>query len=63
MKILTIISGFWLWITNRNNTLSLNRMNKCIDCPFRKGLTCGECGCVLQAKTRLPEEECPKGFW
>lgn len=62
-KIWPIVLGWWLYVTNRNNTLALNRLNKCVNCPFRVGVTCGECGCFLQAKARIPEEQCPKYFW
>jgi len=38
-------------------------MDICIACPTRKNMRCGNCGCLLEAKTRLPEEECPEGRW
>lgn len=62
-KIGRIILGWWYWITNQNNELARKRLAHCLYCPFREGLICGECGCNLQAKTRLPEEECPKKIW
>lgn len=60
---ISIILGWWYWITNYNNWLAQDRLKYCSPCKYRKGMLCGECGCVLQAKARLKEEECPKGFW
>lgn len=62
-KIINIILGWWFWVTNRNNELAKSRLKVCADCSFRVGFTCGECGCVLQAKARLYDEECPLGMW
>lgn len=59
----SIILGWWYWITNANNKLAKERLSVCAVCPIRKGMLCGDCGCVLQAKARLEEEVCPKGFW
>lgn len=41
------------------------RMAICKDCPFFIKLTgqCKECGCIMEAKTRLPNAECPKHKW
>lgn len=58
-----IILGWWFFITNRNNDLAKKRLDVCVYCPYRVGVTCGECGCFLQAKTRVPEETCPKNLW
>lgn len=60
---MSIILGWWYWLTNFNNDLASKRLAVCVECPVRKGLVCGSCGCVLQAKARLPEEECPKKLW
>ncbi len=54
-----IILGWWYWITNANNTMAKERLKICTHCELRKGLVCGECGCVLQAKARLADDECP----
>lgn len=58
-----ILLGFWFWITNSNNELARKRLAECAGCEFRKGMTCGLCGCVLQAKARLKEEHCPIYLW
>lgn len=63
MKVFRILMAWWYWVTNRNNWLSKERLQHCAYCEFRKWFVCGECGCPLQAKSRLMEEECPKGKW
>lgn len=54
-----IILGWWYYITNKNNELARRRLSVCVDCPYRKWFACGLCGCGLQAKSRLHEEDCP----
>lgn len=58
-----IIVAWWFWLTNRNNKLAQARLLQCSDCEFRIWAVCGKCGCALQAKARLPEEECPADKW
>lgn len=58
-----IILGWWFWLNNQNNKIAQERLKICTRCPFRCGFLCCECGCVLQAKARLEDEECPKEFW
>lgn len=58
-----IILGWWFWVTNKNNPLAQARLNVCSNCEFRKWATCGRCGCVLQAKARIRDEECPEKKW
>jgi hypothetical protein len=51
--------------------MSLARQAICYQCPMlRRGIVdrCappfeGGCGCVIAAKTRIPEEHCPQGRW
>lgn len=62
-KIISIMLGWWFWITNRNNELARERLQHCAYCKYRRGVVCSCCGCVLQAKARIKEEECPKDFW
>jgi hypothetical protein len=62
-KIGRIFTGFYLAITNRNNEISNSRMRICVPCRIRKGIRCGDCGCLLNLKTRVEDEECPKGYW
>lgn len=58
-----IILGWWFWITNRNNKLAQERLAICMPCQYREGKFCGSCGCLLSAKARLPEEQCPYSKW
>lgn len=62
-KLSQILLGWWFWILNKNDVVATERLNICIPCEHRKFVTCAKCGCVLQAKVRLPEEACPVGKW
>lgn len=35
----------------------------CQDCPLFDGEQCGECGCLVMAKTALNTEKCPLNKW
>lgn len=41
------------------------RMSICIACPELIDLTkqCKKCGCIMTAKTKLPNASCPLGKW
>lgn len=62
-KLSNIFLGWWFWITNFDAPLAQERLRFCKDCPSRIGILCGECGCVLKAKARLMDEECPLDRW
>lgn len=62
-KLSRIILGWYFFLTNKNNELAQKRLKICAGCEFRKGIVCGICSCVLQAKARLPEEGCPAHRW
>lgn len=62
-KIISILLGWWFWITNKNNDMARYRLSVCSECPERRWASCGICGCFLQAKARIPEEQCPIGKW
>jgi len=38
------------------------KLRICYECPFRKDLRCGKCGCFIAAKTRS-SSKCPEGKW
>jgi len=40
-----------------------SRLAICENCEIREGKKCGDCGCYIEHKTRLANEECPKGYW
>jgi hypothetical protein len=35
----------------------------CMQCPHRKLIVCGKCGCPLKAKLRAPDSTCPDNRW
>lgn len=41
------------------------RMAICLECPELIKFTkqCKKCGCFMEAKTKLPNAECPLGKW
>jgi hypothetical protein len=41
------------------------RMAICLQCPELIKMTkqCKKCGCLMEAKTKLPNAECPLGKW
>lgn len=47
------------------NVISEKRLSICKECPKFISLTtqCLECGCIMQAKTKLPNAECPLHKW
>ena len=62
-KIQNIIRGFRLWLIGGEEQLRNKRMKVCKPCEHRRVNVCGECGCVLEWKTRVLEEDCPKNKW
>lgn len=61
-KIGFILTGYYVLIF-KSETEEIRRKRKiCSTCQFRKYFVCGECGCVISAKT-ASDDECPKGFW
>lgn len=44
-------------------TFSRKRLDICMACPDRTGVTCGVCHCFVRAKTKLVTEKCPQGKW
>jgi len=45
--------------------IAAQRFDICLECPQLIKLTnqCKECGCIMSAKTKLPNAECPLGKW
>lgn len=58
-----IIQGWWKFLFFKRSELAKERLKICFQCPFRKIVFCGVCGCELHAKAELEDEECPKGYW
>lgn len=44
-------------------TIAKERMDICNECPALKLGVCGECGCIMAAKTKLPNAFCPLHKW
>ena len=42
---------------------AVERKNICLTCEKRKGLFCGECGCVINAKVNCSMCDCPLEKW
>ena len=62
-KLHRILTGFYLVLTGHDSQNAIKRRLICKNCELRKGLVCGECGCFINAKVQLDEEECPVGKW
>lgn len=45
------------------STMQQLRLTICASCSDRQDAQCSICGCYLAAKTKLPNEHCPKGKW
>jgi len=39
------------------------RKETCEGCPSKRGIACGECGCLIEAKVLIKLESCPLGKW
>jgi hypothetical protein len=62
-KIYRIFMGWYYLLTNQKNKVAKRRLSICVDCAHMKIGVCNLCGCVLQAKARIIEEECPANKW
>lgn len=60
-KVVNIIKGFWFKLINKN--ANYKRLDICNACSYKDGKWCGICGCLLDAKTRVSSEHCPKKYW
>lgn len=67
MKIINIFVGWFNKIFKKNNRLSKYRMSICKECEFNvkflKEDICTQCGCFLDAKTRVRKEKCVENKW
>lgn len=63
-KVAKIATGYMYLAAGTNQALSEERMKVCRNCThLQMGMICAMCGCTVQAKTRLPEEQCPLKRW
>lgn len=68
MVILNIIKGWYYKIFNKHKELAKNRIAICNKCDYKVhidkvGDICNECGCVLDAKARVLDEQCELNKW
>lgn len=64
-KLKNIINGYKNLII-RDETmhpLYLSRLEICKTCPNNISGICKLCGCIIAAKARSPEEDCPGNYW
>ena len=67
-ELINIIKGWFFLIFNTNEQLARKRIaicRKCKSCSHIDilGDICNECGCVLDAKTRVKDETCELNKW
>ena len=67
-KIINIIKGWWFYLFNKNEQLANKRISICKKCEYcvhieSLGDICDECGCILDAKTRVEDEKCELNKW
>ena len=66
-KILNILKGWYYKLFNKEEHLANKRLPICRQCPHKiniaLGESCGLCGCVLDAKTRVKDEHCEIDKW
>ena len=67
-KIINIIKGWYYRLFNKNVQLAKKRIAICNGCKSRihidmLGDICDECGCVLEAKARVIDENCELNKW
>lgn len=68
VKLIHIIKGWYYYIFNKNEQLARKRIAICKKCKScmriaRIGDICAECGCVLEAKARVKDEQCELNKW
>lgn len=68
MKIRNIIQGWRNFILDlfsdiRYHKEFTERMEVCKQCEDNMAGICKHCGCILKAKTKAEDEECPTGKW
>jgi hypothetical protein len=66
-KILNIIIGWFRKIFELKEDMASIRLNICNHCPHKintpLGDACSLCGCILDAKTRVEDEQCDLDKW
>lgn len=68
VKLRNIIKGWYYNLFNKNEELARKRISICKKCKScvhieMLGDICDECGCVLEAKARVKDEQCELNKW
>lgn len=67
-KPITILKSIWFNLTNKNERLAKKRLDICNQCDKKinikyVGDVCDICGCILDNKTRVKDENCDLCKW
>lgn len=67
-ELIHIIKGWYFYLFNKNEKLANKRITICKECSSlehidKLGDICGECGCVIKAKSRVKDEKCELNKW
>lgn len=66
-KLRNIVEGWTKVLLCKENPQVRERRHICRNCPAMKRIlwqdVCTDCGCFLNAKTRVEDEQCPRGRW
>ena len=66
-KIINIIKGWYFKIFKKKQDIAKKRLTICNKCDNKVksalGDVCSQCGCVLDAKTRVQDEQCEMNKW
>lgn len=66
-KVWNIIKGWFFKIFKKKQDLASERLTICNTCIHRVetslGYACEQCGCILDAKTRVEDEHCDLDKW
>jgi hypothetical protein len=62
-KATNIVKGYTNFTLGRESKLCQERIGVCKTCDRYRMWVCGECGCFVPAKARVPDEKCVLGKW
>lgn len=66
-KVINIFKGWYYKIFKKKQDLASKRLEICNRCTSKTksaiGDVCSHCGCVLDAKTRVKDEQCEMNKW
>lgn len=66
-RLLNIIKGWYYKIFKKKQSIADVRLAICNKCEYKistsLGDACKECGCILDAKTRVEDEHCDMNKW